>query len=742
MSGFHVLVVDDNPDDRVLALHELRREWSNLTATEVYDETGLRAALEASQPDLVITDYHLRFSDGIEVLERVRARWPEVPVIMVTGTGTEEVAVEALQAGLDDYILKHHTARLGSAARKALRQRADARAARAALAESEERFRALANSSSLLIWISGADAEVIFFNLGWFAFRGRAAEQELGFGWLEGVHPDERDAAEAQMLAYEASRRPYTQRYRMLDANGEYRTVIDSASPRFAPDGAFLGYAGTTVDITDQLRAERKQLEAEMLLTTALDAAPVGLGFVDTELFYVRVNRTLAEFHRSTPDEHLGKRVGEILERLGVDVEAEYRRVLETGEAVSGVEVVVSADGETRRFNCSYHPVLLQGAIAGVGIVTVEITERERLEAQLLQAQKLEAVGRLAGGLAHDFNNLLSVIDGYASLIAETLSEDDERHGQALEISRASMRGAELTRRLLSFSRQQVLDERNIDLRHVIGELTAMLERLVADDVDLSFESGDEPAIVHADAGRLGQVIVNLVVNATEAISGGGRIALRLAVRGQSVVLEVEDTGGGIDERSQELLFEPFFTTKPHGTGLGLAMAHGLVQQARGQIEVASTVGIGTTFSVVLPRVDGGADDLEDAVAAREPFVSRPGGESVLVVEDSEPLRDLVRSVLGRAGFEVNVAEDGVQALEWIRANGPPAAVVADVEMPNMGGLQLAQHLEEFYPEVRILLVSGYAADDSILDLQTREFLSKPFVPAELARRLHLLLNH
>lgn len=741
MSTFRVLIADDNPDDRALALRELRKEWPGAEAFEVCDAAGLDEALSGPRPQLVVTEFNLRFTDGLSILRGVRDRWPDVPVVMLTGTGSEEAAVEALKSGLDDYVLKHHISRFCASVRGVVDRRAGELEARTALARSEERFRALADASSLLIWITDTDSRVTFVNRGWLDFRGRTLEQELGYGWLEGVHPDEREAVARQSLEYERSGGPYTQRYRILNAAGEYRTLVDSGSPRFAADGTLLGYAGTSLDITDQLQAESARVEAEVLLTTALEAAPVGLGFVDRDLRYVRVNKALAEFHASSVDAHMGRKVGEILDPLELDLDDVYRRVLDTGVTVRDVDVETTVGGARRRFRASYHPVRIRGEIVGVGVVSVETTERDLLEAQLLQAQKLEAVGRLAAGLAHDFNNLLGVIDGYASLIAETLPEGDERRAQALEISRASMLGADLTRSLLVFSRQKVMAERDIDLCRLVADLARMLERLVPDDVELTIDLGDEPAVVRGDAGRLEQVIVNLVVNAVDAIRDDGRITVRVEPRGQDVVLEVEDTGVGIAEEALPLLFEPFFTTKEGGTGLGLSTAYGIVKQAGGQLHVTSTVGAGSTFSMVLPRVDRPAAELPDPVGAREPLGASGGGETILVAEDNDLLRRLVRSVLEQAGFAVIAVEDGAKALEAILEQGPPAAVVADVEMPGMGGIELAHRLEHLHPDVPVLLMSGYTAADELRYLATRDFLQKPFAPADLAARVRELLD-
>ncbi len=607
----------------------------------------------------------------------------------------------------------------------------------------DDRFRALADSSSLLIWISDPQSRVAFFNRRWLEFTGRTLEEELGDGWIDGVHPDDRVRVERYMRAQERRGEPYTQQYRVLAADGEYRTVVDAASPMLGANGELLGYAGTTLDITEQLRQEQSRIEAEGLLTIALEASPVGVGFVDERLRFVRLNRTLAELHDLPVEAHIGRSVRDVLAHLdlGIDLESVYRRVLESGAASTGIDVRVGEGATARSLMCSYYPVCIDGRIAGVGVVSVDVTEREQLEAQLLQSQKLEAVGRLAGGLAHDFNNLLGVIDGYAHLIADSLSADDELRRQALEISKASSRGADLTRRLLSFSRQQVIVTSDVDVGSVVVDLARLLERLVPSTVTLRIEVGDGPAFVRADSSRLGQVLVNLVINAIDAMPGGGDLAIRVERSAAHVRLTVSDTGAGIDAHALPRIFEPFFTTKEHGTGLGLSTVHGVVEQLGGQVSVASSPGAGATFVVTLPRVRGvvGVDDADAATPST--VAARAGGETVLVAEDNDLLRSLIRSVLERAGYCVRLAADGGEALALLLAEGPPALVVADVEMPSMGGLELARRVEEAHAGTPVLLISGYAEDGDADDLARREFLQKPFTPAQLVERVGSLLE-
>ena len=268
-----------------------------------------------------------------------------------------------------------------------------------------------------------------------------------------------------------------------------------------------------------------------------------------------------------------------------------------------------------------------------------------------------------------------------------------------------------------------------------------MLAAVVRDEVTLVFEPRDDEVVVRADPGRLGQALVNLVVNATEAIRGGGQIVVRVGASADRAVIEVEDSGTGIQESDLGQVLEPFFTTKPEGTGLGLAIVNEIVAQAGGQIDVRSTPGEGATFTITLPRLDQDADELEKPDAVEEQGVEVAGGESILVVEDNEIVRDLLRSLLEHAGYAVAVARDGKEALAVIAASGEPAAVISDVQMPNMGGLELADQLEQRYPAVKVLLVSGYTAGESAADLQKRAFLQKPFGPDELESQLRLLLD-
>jgi two-component system, cell cycle sensor histidine kinase and response regulator CckA len=381
-----------------------------------------------------------------------------------------------------------------------------------------------------------------------------------------------------------------------------------------------------------------------------------------------------------------------------------------------------------------------------------DITERKFLEEQLRLAQKMEAVGRLSGGIAHDFNNLLGVIIGYSELLEERLPQTDRLHNMSQQITKAAQSAASLTRQLLAFSRQQVLEPKILDLNAVILDLQQMLRRLIGEDIDLGTALGPALGHVKADQGQIQQVILNLVVNARDAMPDGGKLTLETAnvdldedyarrhppvLAGSYVLLAVTDTGVGIDAETQSHVFEPFFTTKAigKGTGLGLATVYGVVKQSGGYIWVYSEPGQGTTFKVYLPR-SGEAACREEAVAGS--MASLRGTETILLVEDEEALRDLTRSLLVDSGYTVLEAKAPAQAIEIVRNYRESIdLLLSDVVMPGMSGPDLAKHLAQLRPYMKVCYMSGYTGHSALrrglLDSHSN-VLQKPFTREKLLR--------
>jgi two-component system cell cycle sensor histidine kinase/response regulator CckA len=409
---------------------------------------------------------------------------------------------------------------------------------------------------------------------------------------------------------------------------------------------------------------------------------------------------------------------------------------------VLGSASLIEADGGK--------PAMIEGTL-------LDITERKNLEEQLRQAQRIEAVGRLAGGVAHDFNNLLTAILGYSDIVLEQLPSGDRLRHYVGEIKKAGERAASLTRQLLAFSRQQVLAPLVLDLNAVVADMEKMLRRLIGEDIELVTVLGHDLARVKADPSQLEQVIMNLAVNARDAMPEGGRLSLATAnflvdeayaqrhvglKPGPYVTLTVTDTGCGMDAETLSRIFEPFFTTKEKGkgTGLGLSTVYGVVKQSGGYIEVESEPGRGTAFRVYLPQVEESLTNVKEREPAAAPS---SGAETILLVEDEESVRTLVESVLRSKGYKVIPAARGDEALALSEQYAQPIALMlVDMVMPRMSGRELARRLAPLHPETKVLFMSGYAGSSASdgLDADTH-FIQKPFTSEALARKVRETLD-
>jgi PAS domain S-box-containing protein len=398
-----------------------------------------------------------------------------------------------------------------------------------------------------------------------------------------------------------------------------------------------------------------------------------------------------------------------------------------------------------------------KGTLTHFEMIAEDITKRRALEAQLRQAQKMESVGRLAGGIAHDFNNMLGVILGYSEVLEDRLEENPELRRHAEQIKKAGLHAASLTRQLLAFSRQQVLEPRVLNLNTVVAEMEKMLRPLIGEDIELATALDPQLGQVKADEGQIGQVIMNLAVNARDAMPDGGKLVIETrnieldeeyalrhppTVPGNYVMLVMTDTGVGMNMQTQAHIFEPFFTTKEvgKGTGLGLATVYGVIKQSGGHIWVYSEPGLGSTFTVYLPRVE---QAVQRNRTSDLPTDFLRGSETVLLVEDEESLRSLTRTLLEQTGYTVLEGKDVRQALEIARQHrGPIHLLLTDMVMPGMIGRELAEEVASIRPEVRVIYMSGYMGftRHGMLDSDA-SFLPKPFTQDALLRKVHEVLN-
>ncbi|MGH9803558.1 MAG: response regulator [Candidatus Acidiferrales bacterium] len=632
-----VLFVEDSSTDVELCQRALQNAGYELAADVVDSAEGFARRLDAGDYDVILSDFNLPAWTGLDALKTLRQQRRDIPFILVTGSLGEETAVEAIQHGAADFILKDRLARLPVAVQRALEEKA------------------------------------------------LRVERE---------------------------------------------------------------------------QAEEARREAGEKLRAIFDASPVALIMMDTQGRILSWNRGAERIFGWTEDEVLGKRLPIVPEEKEQEFNGLLARAL-SGDALAGVEVRRRRkDGSPVDIAVSTAMVCAaDGGVTGLAAAISDITEQKQLQEQLRQAQKMEAIGRLSGGIAHDFNNLLGVIKGYTEIACGGLPAEDPLRRPLGEVQRAADRAAALTRQLLAFSRQQVLEPQVLNLGDTVEVLRGMFERLLPESIELTTALEPDLGSVKVDPGQLEQVIMNLVLNARDAMPDGGPLTLEArnveldetysrkhlaAPPGPYVLLMVSDSGIGMDAETLAHVFEPFFTTKEQGkgTGLGLATVYGIVKQSGGYVWAYSESGRGSTFKIYLPRVE--EKPREQSVSRAADIVPR-GSETVLVVEDEEGLRALAREFLETCGYTVLDARDGIEALEIVRRNSATIhLLLTDVILPRLSGRELAVQLAILRPLVKVLYMSGYT-DRAVLQNGVLEpglaFLQKPFSLRTLAAKIREVLD-
>jgi len=634
------------------------------------------------------------------------------------------------------------------------------------LRESEEKFRQLADNVTDVFYMTSPDMRTIHYvSPAYEQIWGRtvASVHANPLQWAEAILPEERERVFAMFSRLAAEETSVSVEYRIARPDGTVRWISSRGFQVRDAAGKVIRITGIASDITERKRAE----EELRLLGSAVEQSKESIVITDAELDLpgpriLFVNPAFTQMTGYTAAEAIGK-TPRILQGPHTDktVLRRLRQNLERGEVFAGEAINYRKDG--KEFNLEWQIAPLRnagGKITHFVAIQRDITERKRLEAQLVQSQKMETVGKLAGGVAHEFNSILTAIIGQSELLLGDLPDGSPLAKNATEINQAAGRAATLTRQLLAYGRKQILRPESLDLNHVLASMEGMLHHLMGNDVDLRIVPAVGLPAVKADAGQIEQVIMNMAMNAADAMPHGGKLMLETATAtldeqyvsrfpelkvGDYVMLAITDTGAGMSEEVKARVFEPFFTTKGvgQGTGLGLATCYGILKQSGGHIAVYSEMARGATFKIYLPQVE-----QQTKIPSQRPDShDLPRGvETILLVEDDPALREMAATLLRRLGYTVLAAANGLEALslKQQRDIGHIDLLFTDVVMPHMSGKELADRVRALYPHTRILFTSAYTENaivhQGVLD-EGVALLQKPFTPSALALKVRDVLN-
>ena len=800
-----VLLIEDNEDDALLIREALARQTGELSAVEWADrlETGL-AHLARRPVDAVLVDLSLPDSQGLETVDRVRKQLSDAPVVVLTGLDDEAVAELALRHGAQDYLVKGRLT--GDALIRAIRYAVGRNHVEKALRKSEERFQLACRATRDAIWDWDIEADKLLWNETYHAvFGSESADKPHNLTtWSERIHPDERShilSGLQSVLQSTANLR--TAEYRFLRGDGTYAHTFDRGYLVRSQQGQPQRMIGAMTDMTDRWQSDR-QRAVQLAVTVALEESTSLSEAMPGLLRAICENRGWAFGCLWALDaQHKELRVEATWHSPSLDADAlthVYRSsTLRPGIGLAGevwkagtplVRATIAQDPSSPTTcvamqaglkGASAFPIHRAGDIVGVleflsrdvlrpddgqiqmldelGAKISQFLHRKDLERQLRQTTRMEALGRMAGGIAHDFNNLLTVINSWSELLLAQTQTDAKLRRGLLQIKEAGDKAAGLTKQLLAFTRHQVVEPQVMNLNDRVLSIVELMQRVIGEDINLVVTLDPALGEVKADAGQIEQVVMNLVVNARDAMPNGGRLELQTRTvsvdrpdfvsheqlrPGPYAALIVRDSGCGMDAETIAHIFEPFFTTKERGkgTGLGLATVYGIVKQSGGSIEVESQPGTGTTFRVYLPQVGN-----HEAPSPASPTTSstRRGAETILLVEDDDMVRGLAQTVLEHQDYNVLPARNAEEAFALAQHTARPIDVVmTDMMLPGMDGSELAGRLQQDRPGMRVIVTSGYAnrGQEFIGTLGSHAtFLQKPYTPETLTKKVREVLD-
>ena len=801
-----VLLLEDNPTDVALVTALLEQDALPCDLHRVTTGEDFAAALKEEPFDLIISDYSLPSFNGFAALALRQEVAPDVPFVLFSGSLGEHHAVESLKKGATDYVIKQRPERLGPSVRRAIQEaedRAERRRIEDRLRKQDELFRRIGENAEDLVAVLDVEGRRVYNSPSYRKLLGDSLLL-VGTDSFEEIHPDDRDRIRRLFRETVSTGTGQRTEYRFLLNDGSVRLVESQGSVIRDKEGTVENVVVISRDVTQRKQAEQR-LSAHHAMTQVLaesatltEAAKRILQIACQEFEWdvgefwtvdtaTRRLRCVEIWH--PPSTEFNEFVTVSRQTAFAAGEGLPGRVWETGQPAWVGDVAQDTNLPRKALatrlglrSAIAFPIRLRNETFGVidfcsakirspddellamfatvGSQIGQFIERKQVDEQFRQSQKMEAFGQLAGGVAHDFNNILAVIMGYTNLLMEGEVLSAELKEQLKQVYSAGERAANLTRQLLTFSRKKEMQVNPLDLNEVIANITKMLGRIIGEDIKLQCNYGSNLPTVQADEGMMEQVLMNLAVNARDAMAKGGQLIIGTdrvttdagyvqnnaeARAGDFIRLSVQDTGCGMTPEIMARIFEPFFTTKGvgKGTGLGLATVFGIVKQHQGWIEVESQVGVGTTFKVFLPA--SAQPDATLGLAAIQTKV-RGGTETILLVEDEMALRGLTKIILQRFGYRVLEAGSGVEALSvWEKHETQIDLLLTDMVMPDgVTGRDLAKRLQAAKPGLKVIYTSGYSLDSEGTTFRARDastFLQKPYQSQKLAQAVRNSLD-
>lgn len=764
-----VLHAEPCAEDLEATVQTFARHAPHFVVEPVYTAGEVRARLQASgearSPQVLLIEHHPPNTTAIDLLKELRqVQRLDVPVVFLTGQGGEEVARQALKFGANDYLTKDpgYLLRLPAIVENAW-LRMEAVRSEQTLHEEQLRLTGIIGSAMDAIITVDEQQRILLFNDAAERMFGCPRAEVLGETIERFIPSQFREAHQHHVMKFSRGQQLVHARERLNDliglrANGE-EFPFEASISKVVVNGRVL----LTVilrDITDRQQAERALKRSEERFRSLIENASDMIIVLDVRGRIQFLSPSVKRLMGYDTETMIGQNAFDFVHTDEIQqLETALQRALvEPNDYAAVQHRFRNQDGEWRLLESVGHRLPVEGQEDMIVVNSRDITDAKKMETQFLQAQKMEAIGQLAGGVAHDFNNILTVVQSYATLLQEESVEPKEA---LREISLAVDRAASLSRQLLTFSRKQVVQPRDLDLNVVVADMTKMLRRTLGDDLDLAVAPQKNLPFIHADQGMMEQILLNLAVNARDAMASGGQLSIATAsfmleeaaarrephaVPGLTVCLQVRDSGCGIPAENLPHIFEPFFSTKEahKGTGLGLATVHGIVRQHRGWIRVESVAGKGTTFQIFFPATRAQVDRKTDSKPAETAI---PGGkETILLVDDEPALRRVTSFALQHFGYHVIEASSGRQALSLYEKDRPHIdLLLTDMVMPDgVSGKELAEKLRACQPDLRVLYTSGYSVDLLSRNVTMEDgssFLQKPYSTRKLAQMVRECLN-